>query len=255
MSNPAFAEVNPTTGAFVSPLTHNLYGAPETGQSLAIGTTAGTAAAGDHLHDARYIRTVNGTGPDAGGNVAVAGGVGSSALVAPTYPVGWYFGTDQFTGVSGGSSQFESNYRGVLPIVVTTTITVDKIGVLVDTADATATVGMALWSSNAEGMPSTLLTSATATPSATGALAATITSTILTPGIYWVGAAASSNATLRMTAVTSSVIGSGNPDQFAVSTNRRWQVNAGTWSAPANISGLAFSGADNTIWVGLRRSA
>lgn len=42
--------------------------------SLAIGTTSTTAAAGDHLHDSRYVRTVNSVGPDGTGNVVVSGG-------------------------------------------------------------------------------------------------------------------------------------------------------------------------------------
>lgn len=33
----------------------------------------GTATSG-HTHDARYVRTVNGTGPDGNGNVVVSGG-------------------------------------------------------------------------------------------------------------------------------------------------------------------------------------
>ena len=46
-----------------------------------LGTGAAQAAAGNHDHDARYVRTVNGVGPDETGNVAVAGGGGGSAGV------------------------------------------------------------------------------------------------------------------------------------------------------------------------------
>lgn len=41
---------------------------------LVLGTTSTTAAAGNHLHDDQYVRTVNGVGPDGAGNVTVAGG-------------------------------------------------------------------------------------------------------------------------------------------------------------------------------------
>jgi hypothetical protein len=60
-----------------------------------LGTGAQEAAAGNHLHDTRYIRTVNGTGPDSGGNVTVEGGEGGGAAgvgsiegVAPNAPGG-----------------------------------------------------------------------------------------------------------------------------------------------------------------------
>lgn len=39
--------------------------------NLQIGTSATDAAAGNHLHDGRYVRTVNGASADASGNVAV----------------------------------------------------------------------------------------------------------------------------------------------------------------------------------------
>lgn len=41
-----------------------------------------------HLHDDRYIRTVNGIGPDGVGNVVVAGGDGGAALSGSGSPVG-----------------------------------------------------------------------------------------------------------------------------------------------------------------------
>lgn len=58
-----------------------------------LGTGAQRAAKGDHLHDSRYVRTVNGDGPDVDGNVVVdagggASGVGSIEGVAPNAPGG-----------------------------------------------------------------------------------------------------------------------------------------------------------------------
>lgn len=39
-----------------------------------------------HLHDSRYVRTVNGSGPDASGNVTVTGGGGPTITTAATAP-------------------------------------------------------------------------------------------------------------------------------------------------------------------------
>jgi hypothetical protein len=61
-------------------------GAGTGSSNLAIGTTSTTAAAGDHTHDTRYVRTVNGTGPDGAGNVAVsASGTDPSQVIRDIY--------------------------------------------------------------------------------------------------------------------------------------------------------------------------
>jgi hypothetical protein len=67
----------------------NLIGAKGTAFNKDFGTTAGTVAEGNHNHDTRYIRTVNGVGPDATGNVTVSGssGTATNSLQKQSYTV------------------------------------------------------------------------------------------------------------------------------------------------------------------------
>lgn len=73
-ANPVGVEWADVTGkpSSFAPSSHSHAQSDVTGLAAAL---AGKADAG-HLHDARYVRTVNGTGPDGSGNVVVSGGGG-----------------------------------------------------------------------------------------------------------------------------------------------------------------------------------
>lgn len=136
--------------------------------SLEIGTTGTDAAPGNHLHDSRYIRTVNGTGPDGTGNVAVAGGgVGGGGLPVLKPAVGEFFASPA---VFGGYTDkpkgwlapiFHPGYDG--------TVTVGEMNIWVQTAGAAGdTATVVVKAAGADGRPtSTVLSSTTHSVAAT----------------------------------------------------------------------------------------
>jgi hypothetical protein len=183
------------------------------------------------------------------------------ALLVPVPQVNSSIGPSGLTGTASNSNQFATTFQGVVPFVISKEITIDQLLCHIGTADAAATVGMALWSSNADGMPTTRIASGTATPAATGILAVTLGSpVVLDPGIYWAGFAASSITTLRVTGALVNLFNESVPGGYSglpSGGGRTWQLNAGgAYNAPAaSIASYALSGASNTAWIGYRRSA
>lgn len=192
---------------------------------------------------------------------AIAEGGGGGAPLVPVPQVNSSLGPSGLTGTQANSNQFATTFQGVVPFVISKEISIDQLLCHVGTADAAATVGMALWSSNADGMPTTRIASGTATPAATGILAVTLGSpVVLAPGIYWAGFAASSIATLRVTGALVTFFNESIPGGYSglpSGGGRTWQLNAGgAYNAPAaSIASYALSGASNTAWMGYRRSA
>lgn len=178
------------------------------------------------------------------------------------YPVptsGHTIGPSWLTNEVGTVNPLSTTFQGVVPFVIGKQISMDQMAIQVDTADGSATVGMAMWASNTNGLPATRVAQATATPSATGILAATITPVVLAPGIYWGGVAASSTATLRVRAVNYSFYYSPSNNYTALpkTNGRTWQLDSGgAYNAPSSsISSYGSSFADYTAWMGIRRSA
>lgn len=125
--------------------------------SLVIGTTGTTAAAGDHLHDARYIRTVNGTGPDGAGNVTVAGGGGTAIAPCPGPPVGRTVTPAWRSCGNGGGIVVPAGTAIFIPFLIGEAMSVDRLVAVIDAAGGAGSVARFGMYTLSGGAPQSLL--------------------------------------------------------------------------------------------------
>jgi hypothetical protein len=143
------------------------------------------------------------------------------------------------------------------PIDIGSSITIDALSTQVSTLEAATSGKILLYSSDAEGQPSTLVASAIVDASSTGQKTTTITPLTLQPGIYWVFIRSNSPGGLvRFTAITPGGPGAVTATAVGPITSFAITADVGTYAAPnATPTTLTYGASTQATYAALRRSA
>lgn len=222
----------------------------------------------DARGDARYIRTVNGTGPDGNGNVAVSGGgggLGPQPISVMLPPIGQYLPLRAIGGHTGTQtiSSTMTNSTTSVPLTAIEVVggcTVDRWGVYLSTpaTDAGAVLKAALYRSDltlVRDLGEVEITGAA------GLRECDISQLALTPGVYFIALQVSAQTTSGTNPTFYGTVAGLIESRSILNSNNHFgyvggsQVAISSWPESLSITSYSSSAAPNMVRVSMRRSS
>lgn len=192
------------------------------------GTVTNTMLAGS-IENAKLSNsaiTINGTSVSLGGSTTISSGSMPDGYI--NFSSGYYYRSGAFSRPSS-NGQGSTTTTVLMPFYVHESTTFDRIACYVSTLASGSTARLAIYDSDANGVPANLVLDAgTVATTSTGLKAITISQT-LAPGLYWLGGAVSTTGTLVVASFDrASTMFPFAPSTSPVPGNQTFRISAST---------------------------